>query len=137
MTEQKSELATRPSVRRIESSPASRPDPGLPGFEHRFETINGIRLHYVAGGKTGGAVVVFLAGFCAARPPTRRNTCACSKKEGGLRAGLAYHRAAALSARQNRELCTKGKRRTASGGGGGTDRFLCSTVRRATDIAHW
>ena len=63
MTEQKSELPTPPSVRRIEPSPASRPEPGLPGFEHRFETINGIRLHYVAGGKTDGEVVVFLAGF--------------------------------------------------------------------------
>lgn len=27
------------------------------------------------------------------------------KKEGGLRAGLAYYRAAALSAQQNRDLC--------------------------------
>ena len=63
MTEQKSELATQPSGRQTESSPASRPDAGLPGFEHRFETINGIRLHYVAGGKTDGETVVFLAGF--------------------------------------------------------------------------
>lgn len=31
------------------------------------------------------------------------------KKDGGLRAGLAYYRAASLSARQNRELNTKGK----------------------------
>jgi len=31
------------------------------------------------------------------------------KKEGGLRAGLAYYRAAALSAQQNRELRTQGK----------------------------
>jgi pimeloyl-ACP methyl ester carboxylesterase len=63
MTEKTSELATPLSVRQIEPLPASRPEPSLPGFEHRFETINGIRLHYVAGGKTDGEVIVFLAGF--------------------------------------------------------------------------
>jgi len=35
----------------------------LAGFEHRFETVNGLRLHYVTGGKPDGDVIVLLAGF--------------------------------------------------------------------------
>ena len=52
-----------PESRLVEASPASRPVPGLPGFEHRFATVDGTRLHYVAGGKADGDVVVLLAGF--------------------------------------------------------------------------
>ena len=63
MTEQKSASATQSAVKQIEPPAASRPETSLPGFEHRFETINGIRLHYVAGGKTDGEVVILLAGF--------------------------------------------------------------------------
>jgi len=33
------------------------------GFAHRFATIEGVRLHYVRGGRPGGEVVVLLAGF--------------------------------------------------------------------------
>jgi pimeloyl-ACP methyl ester carboxylesterase len=40
-----------------------RPVPGMAGFEHRFETVNGLRLHYVTGGKPEGDVIVLLAGF--------------------------------------------------------------------------
>ena len=43
--------------------PASRPDLGLPDFAHRFATVNGVRLHYVTGGKADGEPVVLLAGF--------------------------------------------------------------------------
>ena len=43
--------------------PASRPDPELPGFEHRFATVDGVRLHYVTGGKADGEAIVLLAGF--------------------------------------------------------------------------
>lgn len=43
--------------------PPSRPDPKLEGFEHGFRTVDGVRLHYVAGGKADGEVVVLLAGF--------------------------------------------------------------------------
>ncbi len=43
--------------------PASRLESTLPGFEHRFETVEGVRLHYVIGGKPGGDVVVLVAGF--------------------------------------------------------------------------
>ncbi|CAB3787372.1 alpha/beta fold hydrolase [Paraburkholderia fynbosensis] len=43
--------------------PASRPVPGLAGFEHRFETVSGLRLHYVTGGNPDGDVIVLLAGF--------------------------------------------------------------------------
>ena len=47
----------------IEAVPPSRPDPQLHGFEHGFRTVDGVRLHYVAGGKADGEVVVLLAGF--------------------------------------------------------------------------
>ena len=55
--------AAQPATRSVETMPASRPDSGLPGFEHRFATVEGVRLHYVAGGKQDGEVVVLLAGF--------------------------------------------------------------------------
>ena len=51
------------SNRMIETHPASRPDPDLESFEHRFATVDGVRLHYVAGGKLDGETVVLLAGF--------------------------------------------------------------------------
>ena len=51
------------AARLIEAPPATRPDPELPGFEHRFATVDGVRLHYVTGGKADGEVVVLLAGF--------------------------------------------------------------------------
>ncbi len=47
----------------IEAMPPSRPDPKLEGFEHGFRTVDGVRLHYVAGGKADGEVVILLAGF--------------------------------------------------------------------------
>ena len=50
-------------VRLIEAPPMSRPDLDLPGFEHRFATVDGVRLHYVTGGKADGEVLVLLAGF--------------------------------------------------------------------------
>jgi pimeloyl-ACP methyl ester carboxylesterase len=58
-------LESRPQAeaRMIEASPASRPEPGLAGFEHRFATVSGVRLHFVSGGKEDGDVVVLLAGF--------------------------------------------------------------------------
>lgn len=41
----------------------ARPAPALPGFNHFFETIEGVRMHYVRGGRPGSDVVVLLAGF--------------------------------------------------------------------------
>ncbi|CAM2156540.1 Alpha/beta fold hydrolase [Pararobbsia alpina] len=41
----------------------SREDANLKGFEHRFATVDGIRLHYVEGGRTDGESVVLLAGY--------------------------------------------------------------------------
>ena len=52
-------LAARP----IEAPPASQPVLALAGFEHRFATVAGVRLHYVTGGKEDGEVIVLLAGF--------------------------------------------------------------------------
>jgi len=49
--------------RTIDHGPASLPDPILPGFAHRFGTIEGTRLHYVIGGKEEGETVVLLAGY--------------------------------------------------------------------------
>lgn len=51
------------SIRMIKANPASRPDVDLDGFEHRFETVDGVRLHYVSGGNPDGDVLVLLAGF--------------------------------------------------------------------------
>lgn len=51
------------AARAIEAVPPSRPDPELEGFEHGFRTVDGVRLHYVAGGKADGEVIVLLAGF--------------------------------------------------------------------------
>lgn len=51
------------AARMIAASPASRPDPDLTGFQHRFETVDHVRLHYVVGGKPDGDWVVLLAGF--------------------------------------------------------------------------
>ncbi|CAN7700751.1 alpha/beta fold hydrolase [Caballeronia sp. LjRoot31] len=63
MTQPQTESALQPALRTIEALPASRSDARLTGFEHRFETVNGVRLHYVSGGRTDGDTVVLLAGF--------------------------------------------------------------------------
>ena len=63
MMDQVLNLNSQSAARMIETSPSSRPVHGLEGFEHRFETVGGVRLHYVTGGKPDGDVVVLLAGF--------------------------------------------------------------------------
>lgn len=55
--------ATLPAVKLVETAPASRLESALPGFEHRFATIGGVRLHYVTGGREDGETLVLLAGF--------------------------------------------------------------------------
>ena len=50
-------------TRLIEPRPASLAVPGLDGFEHRYATVDGVRLHYVDGGREGGETVVLFAGF--------------------------------------------------------------------------
>jgi len=47
----------------VDRGPASSPDSILAGFEHRFATIEGTRLHYVVGGKAEAETVVLLAGY--------------------------------------------------------------------------
>lgn len=76
MTEQKPEPTSPPAVRMIEVSWASRPEPGLASFEHRFETVEGVRLHYVAEGRADGDVVVLLAEFRRVDSPGARS-CLC------------------------------------------------------------
>ena len=49
MMDQALNLNSQPKARVIETSPSSRPVEGLEGFEHRFETVGGVRLHYVTG----------------------------------------------------------------------------------------
>jgi microsomal epoxide hydrolase len=63
MAEVNLESRSQAKARMIEASPASRPDPALASFEHRFATVSGLRLHYVTGGKEDGNVAVLLAGF--------------------------------------------------------------------------
>ncbi|WP_227245357.1 alpha/beta fold hydrolase [Paraburkholderia caribensis] len=48
---------------RTDYAPYAREDASLKGFEHRFETVDGIRLHYVEGGCRDGETVVLLAGY--------------------------------------------------------------------------
>ncbi|TKI05502.1 alpha/beta fold hydrolase [Martelella alba] len=55
--------AAQPVAQWVDAGPASRPVVGLPGFTHRFATVEGIRLHYVIGGKTDGDWLVLAAGF--------------------------------------------------------------------------
>ncbi|HEX7339095.1 MAG TPA: alpha/beta hydrolase [Rhodanobacteraceae bacterium] len=47
----------------VHPEPVAFPVAGLPGFGHRFDTVDGIRLHSVTGGKADGEVVVLLAGY--------------------------------------------------------------------------
>jgi microsomal epoxide hydrolase len=55
--------AQQPATQSVDFGPASLPDRNLAGFEHRFETVDGIRLHYVLGGKPDGETIVLVAGF--------------------------------------------------------------------------
>ena len=54
---------TIPSSPVVQTRPASRLEPALEGFAHRFATVDGVRLHYVVGGKPDGGTVLLLAGF--------------------------------------------------------------------------
>ncbi|WP_036666400.1 alpha/beta fold hydrolase [Paludibacterium yongneupense] len=54
-------LPSAPPLVAQESAMSGYPLPS--GFEHRFATVDGVGLHYVAGGKADGDVVVLLAGF--------------------------------------------------------------------------
>jgi pimeloyl-ACP methyl ester carboxylesterase len=63
MAEPRHETATTAPARLVEASPMVRPEPALAGFNHHFVTVDGVRLHYVAGGKVDGGVIVLLAGF--------------------------------------------------------------------------
>ena len=47
----------------VDAEPSSLPDTALDGFEHRYATVKGVRLHYVIGGRTDGETVVLFAGF--------------------------------------------------------------------------
>lgn len=63
MTQPQPVAAPPSTARMIGSTQASRPDTQLEGFEHRFATVDGVRLHYVTGGLTEGDTIVLLAGF--------------------------------------------------------------------------
>ncbi len=63
MTQPQPKKAAPATVRMIDAEPASRPDAGLDGFKHRFATVDGVRLHYVSGGRADGDTIVLLAGF--------------------------------------------------------------------------
>ncbi|WP_235956020.1 alpha/beta fold hydrolase [Rouxiella aceris] len=43
--------------------PLALTDTALPGFTHRYATVDGVRIHYVIGGKIDGEVLLLLAGF--------------------------------------------------------------------------
>lgn len=52
---------TRSSV--VSADPFAVADPALPGFTHRYASVEGVRLHYVSGGNPEGKVLLLLAGF--------------------------------------------------------------------------
>lgn len=56
-------MTTDSVTRTVDPGPTTLPVPGLAGFEHRFDTVDGIRLHSVTGGKADGDPVVLLAGY--------------------------------------------------------------------------
>ena len=45
------------------STTTQAPAEQLPGFQHHFETVNGVRLHLVRGGQSTGETLILLAGF--------------------------------------------------------------------------
>lgn len=49
--------------RMLEAQPRAKPGSAPPGFVHRFANIDGVRLHYVRGGRSDGGTIVLLAGF--------------------------------------------------------------------------
>ena len=63
MTSKTSAPPPEPASRLIAAGPASRPDAALVGFDHRFELVDGVRMHHVVGGPPGAEAVVLLAGF--------------------------------------------------------------------------
>jgi microsomal epoxide hydrolase len=63
MAELNPEAIPQAETRTIQAIPASRPDTELAGFKHRFQTVDGVRLHYVVGGNEDGDVIVLLSGY--------------------------------------------------------------------------
>ncbi|WP_315717352.1 MULTISPECIES: alpha/beta hydrolase [unclassified Bradyrhizobium] len=63
MPELMNAISAQSPSRLVAAGPFCRAEPSLPGFTHRFETVEGVRLHYVSGGPPDGEVVVLLAGF--------------------------------------------------------------------------
>ncbi|WP_315721412.1 MULTISPECIES: alpha/beta hydrolase [unclassified Bradyrhizobium] len=63
MSELMNAVSPQAPSRLVPAEPFARDDAALSGFTHRFETIDGLRLHYVSGGRPDGEVVVLLAGF--------------------------------------------------------------------------
>lgn len=55
--------ASPTGVQRAVAEPVSHPDAALPGFSHHFATVNGVRWHYLRGGRPDGEPLVLLAGF--------------------------------------------------------------------------
>ncbi|WP_315802721.1 alpha/beta hydrolase [Bradyrhizobium sp. SZCCHNS3002] len=63
MPELMNAIAAKSPSRLVAAEPFCRAEPSLAGFTHWFETVDGVRLHYVSGGPPDGEVVVLLAGF--------------------------------------------------------------------------
>ena len=51
------------ATRTVNTNPSSVTDTALDGFEHRYATVNGVRLHYVISGPSAGDTVVLFASF--------------------------------------------------------------------------
>ncbi|WP_409429849.1 alpha/beta fold hydrolase [Pantoea sp.] len=51
------------ATRQADAPPVSWQDGALTGFEHRYATVDGVRMHYVTGGNPAGETLVLLAGF--------------------------------------------------------------------------
>lgn len=56
-------MTDTPASVAVSTQPFTVADTSLPGFTHRYATVDGVRLHYVSGGNPQGDTLLLLAGF--------------------------------------------------------------------------
>ncbi|TCV96769.1 alpha/beta fold hydrolase [Biostraticola tofi] len=63
MNDKQKKAGNTPCIRQADAGPVTHACQNLPGFEHGYRLVDGIRMHYVTGGNPQGETVVLLAGF--------------------------------------------------------------------------